>query len=92
MPPRWTRQILSFGNRELTTDHPSALNAPDFRRLRTTLNSGRASRRRAMTMNTPANGRVKKIENEPLEIYSDCLSAGSASGPSTMARTAGAIG
>ena len=46
----------------------------------------------AHTMMVPAMGRLKKIAIEPCDMISDWRIAGSASGPSTMARTAGATG
>ena len=58
----------------------------------TILTTGNNNKTNAMTEITLANGRVKKIENEPPEIKSDCLRAGSAKGPRTIAKTAGAIG
>ncbi len=46
----------------------------------------------AMAVIVPAIGRTKKMLNEPLEISKDCRIDASAKGPSTMARTIGAIG
>ena len=53
---------------------------------------GRSNRMMATTMIEPAMGRVKKIAGEPCAISSDWRIDASASGPSTMASTAGAIG
>ena len=46
-------------------------------RRRTRFTTGKSNNAIAMTMNTAANGLVKKIENEPLEINNDWRSAGS---------------
>lgn len=46
----------------------------------------------AITVITPAIGRVKKMVISPLDISNDCRMAGSANGPKTTAKTAGAIG
>jgi hypothetical protein len=46
----------------------------------------------ATTVIGPATGRVKKIDGSPDDNSSDWRRVGSAMGPSTMARTAGASG
>ncbi len=56
------------------------------------LNKGSNRRIIAMTVIGPEIGRVKKTVISPLEIKSDCRNAGSAMGPRTIARTAGANG
>ena len=55
-------------------------------------NRGAVNSKSAMPMITADPGRVKKIEKEPPDISNDCRTDDSAMGPSTMARTAGAIG
>jgi hypothetical protein len=59
---------------------------------RSSFSAGRKIRISAMTVIGPATGRVKKIDGSPEDSSSDWRSVGSAMGPSTMARTAGASG
>ena len=50
------------------------------------------SRITAITIITPEIGREKKMSNDPLDISNDWRNEVSANGPSTIAKTAGAIG
>ena len=59
---------------------------------RINLNNGKRISTMAMIVIGPAIGRLKKIMKSPSENKSDCRSFGSAIGPKTIARTAGATG
>ncbi len=63
-----------------------------LRPRRSSFSKGRKIRINATTVIGPATGRVKKIDGSPCDSSSDWRSVGSAMGPRTMARTAGAKG
>ena len=59
---------------------------------RSSLKAGKRIRKIAITVMGPAIGLVKKIDGSPDDSSKDWRSVGSAMGPRTIARTAGARG
>ena len=71
---------------------PSDLYANFLILSRINLNNGNNINMIAITVIGPAIGLVKNIEKSPSESSKDCRNFGSAIGPSTTAKTAGASG